>query len=373
MRYVVAIIGVTVSIGLILVSLLMNFRFGQLLGKTEFDGLIYATASACADGFKVILPFTAAWSWRNSRFLAAFASICLFLIFSAYSLTSSLGFSATNRAETTGFKNKQVNDYRAIQNTYKRTLREREALPPFRPVYTLQGLMRAKEQNTRWSATERCTNATVGLSRVFCNDYYNLKSELGTAQHAQKLDKKLEVLQTRLQNFESNVAVNGNVDPQVQILKDISGLAKNKVEMSLIIILSLLVEFGSGLGLFVTFGHGQIPSRRKPPSKRDRLFSQIDKITTPQPLLLEHSVAKYDDWALTCLLRDPSAQTSLNDLYHSYSKWCDMQQNLEKMTLTAFGRWLSEIGLCETQRIQGRVYYNGIRVKDHYSKNMPSS
>jgi hypothetical protein len=52
MRWIVLIFGVPVVLGLTAVSVVMNFRFGLLLGRSEGDGLVYAFASGCADIFK---------------------------------------------------------------------------------------------------------------------------------------------------------------------------------------------------------------------------------------------------------------------------------------------------------------------------------
>ena len=81
MRFIVAAVGTIVSIGLIAVSTIMNFRFGQVLGTTPLDGLIYGTASACVDGFKVILPFVMIWAWQRRQVLAICASVVLFTTF----------------------------------------------------------------------------------------------------------------------------------------------------------------------------------------------------------------------------------------------------------------------------------------------------
>lgn len=360
MRYVVAFIGVVVSVGLISVSIMMNFRFGQMLGKTELDGVIYGIASGCADGFKVILPFTAAWAWRNNRYLAALASVTLFIIFSAYSITSSLGFSATNRAETSGARIKVATEYKYLRREFDRAVKERDRLAEFRPTAALQGLIRAKQQHFRWSRTSECAEATVGLSRDFCNEYFQLKAELGTAKKAGALDEKIAEYGKRLKQFTGIVAVGGKVDPQVQILKEISGLAENKVELALTIILTLLVELGSGFGLFVTFAHGQGEKSESREYTKFQFFSEA-----PEPLLIEHASATDKDWAIQRLIHDPASQTSLNDLYQDYCQWCQIQERTDVMTLTSFGKWVLCLGFDQTKRIYGRIYFVGLRINTY--------
>ncbi|MEM7620189.1 MAG: hypothetical protein AAF228_06960 [Pseudomonadota bacterium] len=356
MRYVVALLGTTVSIGFICVSILINFRFGQMLGATEFDGYVYAIASACADGFKVILPFCMIWAWRNTKILAAFVSLCLFILFSTYSMTSSLGYSATNRSVTTGVHAKQAANYNALQETYAKLLSDRNALSKFRPINTLQALIHAKIQNFRWLTTDRCLDATVELSRIFCAEYFNLTAELEKAKQAQHLYSKLEHIQKQLYTIQGRAAITGNIDPQVKFLKIIFGIPKEKIELGLTVILSLLVETGSALGLFVTFGHEKNHNLK-------RKTSQIDKILASKPLFIEPPSLQNKEWFSQCLLRDASSWTSLHELYHNYSEYSQESQSDTRMTLTDFRKWLHEIGLCNTKRKQGHIFFFGVKFK----------
>ena len=80
----------------------MNWRFGYSLGKTEFDGLIYGSASAAADCLKALVPFFFFAAVRNRMWSQAAASAVVWLVVTAYSLTSALGHAALNRMDTAG-------------------------------------------------------------------------------------------------------------------------------------------------------------------------------------------------------------------------------------------------------------------------------
>ncbi len=350
MRYAFMLIGAMASLGLIAVSITMNFRFGQLLGRTEIDGIIYGLASGCADGLKVILPFSIAEAWRHNRLLAVSVSITLFLIFSIYSVTSSLGFSAINRAETNGSRLKATADYTNLKKSHARLVKQRDSLPAFRPVAALKGLLRARQQNHRWQTTSGCTDATVGPSRTFCNEYYQIKAELGVASKAGSLDQKVEGLSRKLQNFTGGLATSGKADPQVQMLHRVSGLSVETVETALTVILTLLVELGSGLGLYAAFGLGK------------RETQNTDTASEEEPVYPVEDLQQ--EWLTQRLVQIPNASIAINLLYYDYCNWLLDHRVYPEMTDREFTEWLEQQGYHDTYEFEGCIHYRGITLLD---------
>ena len=52
MRWLVLVIGLPVAVGLSIVSMMANWRFGVRLGAEDGDAFTYGLASVCADGLK---------------------------------------------------------------------------------------------------------------------------------------------------------------------------------------------------------------------------------------------------------------------------------------------------------------------------------
>jgi hypothetical protein len=203
MRWLVALIGVPVVLGLIAISVVMNFRFGLLLGRSDNDGLVYALASACADILKCLLPVILAWSWDRRRYLVTFAGSLLFVIFTAYSVASSLGFAAINRSERTGQRAADIPRYRDLRAELDQKLAQRARLPAFRPIATIEAETLAARQHARWGATNECTGATLPESRSFCDGYFRLKGEHATAEAAGRLDVEIMPLREKLAGLAS--------------------------------------------------------------------------------------------------------------------------------------------------------------------------
>jgi hypothetical protein len=149
--------GSVVAIGLIAVSVLMNFRFGQLLGKTEWDGLIYGLTGACADGLKTLLPFVIAGAWTARRIGSATAAGLLFLIFTAYSVTSGLGLAAINRSELAGGRSHAMTQYQVIKDQLDAKRRERQSLGGFRAAGAVAAELRQIETQPLWLGSKGCT------------------------------------------------------------------------------------------------------------------------------------------------------------------------------------------------------------------------
>jgi hypothetical protein len=190
-RWLVAIIGAPVVLGLIAVSVILNFRFGTLLATADEDKLVYGMASGCADLLKGVLPFVIAWGWANRKWLVALAATLLFVTFTAYSVTSSLGFAALNRDATSGKRQAVIERQQHLRGELARKQQERAALPTARPAATIEGELAAARQHARWDAMQGCARATLPESRAFCDGYFRLTAERGNALAAAQIDAEI--------------------------------------------------------------------------------------------------------------------------------------------------------------------------------------
>jgi hypothetical protein len=252
MKRVMRWVGVVGTLILIAVSVSMNFRFGLSLGKSEWDGLVLGMASAGADGFKVILPFAVAYAWRSSRYLATAVGVVLWALFTAYSMTSSLGHSASNRSEVAGEKRHGMAVYQDLEHAIAAKQREREQLPSFRPPATVEAELAAKTLDWRWIKSQQCRSAYNSDLRQFCGGVSKLNGELANGQRGAVLDDELDRLRAkRLATGGEGAA--GSADAQVALIGQLLGVEETTIKLALTILVSLMVELGSGLGLFVIF------------------------------------------------------------------------------------------------------------------------
>ena len=120
MRHVLGVLGILAAGVLLAVSAAMNWRFGFSLGRTELDGEIYGAASAAADCMKALVPFFFFAAVRNRVWSQAAASALVWVVVTAYSMTSALGHAALNRFDSTGQRAQEAQSYQDLRGELKR-------------------------------------------------------------------------------------------------------------------------------------------------------------------------------------------------------------------------------------------------------------
>ena len=168
MRLVVLFIGLPVAVGLMLVSLLANWRFGIRLGADTGDAIANGLASISADGLKIVLPFAIAWAWRRRRVAEWLSAATLWLVISVYSLVSALSFAAVNRAEIGERRLIAAESYAALKSETAQKRSERGRHAAAQPADAIQVEMRALEQQPGFSASARCTAPMGRSARLLC-------------------------------------------------------------------------------------------------------------------------------------------------------------------------------------------------------------
>jgi hypothetical protein len=375
-RWLVAIIGAPVVLGLIAVSVILNFRFGTLLATADEDKLVYGLASGCADLLKGVLPFVIAWGWGSRKWLVAFVASLLFATFTAYSVTSALGFAALNRDGTSGKRQAVIERQQHQRSELARKQRERAALASTRPVATIDGELAAARQNARWDATGGCTKATLPESRMFCDGYFRLTAERGNALAAAQLVTDIAGLSQALHGDET-ATTSGTADPQVALLSQLLQLGEDKTKLVLALLIAALVELGSGLGFFVVFAMWEKePLPTAPVTTTAVVPVTTEPVSSPLPVLLPTPLAKAplalppaaiaarSDWFLQRVETVPTAQASLTALYEDYCRALKAREITEIMTWSGFRDWLCELGFTESPPKKGPVKIEGMRLKD---------
>lgn len=377
MRHALGILGVLAASVLLLVSAAMNWRFGYSLGHTELDSQLLGLASAAADGLKALIPFFLFAALRNKLWSQAAAAALLWTICLSYSLTSALGFSALNRADTTGQRAVEAVAYTDLKAELDKTRERLNWVPQHRPADTIAQEVEALKQNRRWDLTKSCTDATSGTSKSYCQQYHQLLAELGAAQEADKLQSHIDQLRGQLATTTSAAAL-ASADPQVEVLSRLSGRAQDLVRTGLILMVALLVELGSSLGFFVVFSNWRVYEKSATIVKAEPMVVEAVKPVAIEAPAAEVAVTANDNAtrSTTLKLQAPEGNVtryfkenvvaaegsnlSASELYEDYCNWCN-ENGKEPDALTTFGRELSELGV---QRIKfnGKMRYIGIKL-----------
>jgi len=403
MRYALGTVGVIAAGVLLFVSAAMNWSFGFGLGKTPLESQILGAGSVGADVLKALIPFLVLYAIKHRSWMQAVAGILVWTICTTYSLTSSLGFAAHNRSDTVGERTLAATQYGDLRERLKSVNAKLGWIPQHRSVAEVDADINAildkriKKGRDRGKTVGQVTNNFTNkswYSRHYGDQVLNLRKELAIAKNAEKLEAEKATLTGKLEETSTKSVT--TADPQAAILTQITGLSIEKVQLGLIVLLSLLVEIGSGLGFFVVLGgdraraiktmaKAEAKARAKVEASGMKVIEMVEDKTqtgvvapvaeaksapvandnTPSrrpavPLITSNELKDY--YGDRIAMQDGTSITA-SALYEDYCSWAESRKK-EPMTLPAFGRQFGEIGI-QKAKIAGRIRYINVKLKSN--------
>ena len=408
---------------LLAVSAAMNWRFGFSLGMTEFDGHIYGAASAAADCLKALIPFFLFAAIRNRMWSQALASAVVWVVVTSFSLTSSLGHAAMNRLDTAGQRAQQTAVYQDMRSDVKRMEEQVSWIPKHRPAATVASEMNGLKNQIYWSRTQGCTVVNGKFNRDFCQQYHTLSAEHANGVQAAELSKKIMLVKAELAKAGEEKTALTEADPQAAMLAKLGGLVfaglkVDDVQMALTIFIALLLEVGSGFGMYVAFSQWRLHDALAMPkvasaATAGRAVAAMPLDVVPQApiavpaiavaapatppvvaqpvqaiaaappapavitppaatandntdrvLPIQRMVAPESDverFQKEKIENEEGATITATELYDSYCQWCE-EQDKEPLALPTFSREFGELKGIRKAKIAGRVRYLGIAV-----------
>jgi hypothetical protein len=380
---------------LLMVSAAMNYRFGFSLGKTALDGQIYGMASAAADCFKALVPFFFFAAVRNRQWSQALAAALVWLVVTGYSLTSALGHAALNRLDTTGQRAVAAATYQDLRAEAKRAQEQLGWIPQHRPPATVENDISALKDQRAWTMTTGCTEVQGRSGREFCQQYHKLGAELASAREAEKLEERISAIGAKLAKS-SGGTVMAEADPQASVLARVTGFDVAAVQTGLTIFVALLIEVGSGFGMYVAFAHwrlydaraggeageltlpempleedealvgehaaagaGSVPARLGANDNRTSTQGKAPGKAQGKALVPESDVQRF--YRERVLAAPETASLTSTELYEDYCAWCEEQDKVP-FAHPRVTREIGELGV-RKERIGKRTRYFGIGLK----------
>ncbi|MEQ1670204.1 MAG: hypothetical protein ABL893_05045 [Hyphomicrobium sp.] len=429
MRHVLGVLGVLAAGVLLAVSAAMNWRFGFSLGRTEMDGQIYGAASAAADCLKALVPFFFFAAVRNKVWSQAAASALVWVVVTAYSMTSALGHAALNRFDSTGSRAQVAQSYQDLRAELKKAEEQAGWNPQHRPYAVVAGAIDAHKAQAAWKWTSGCKDATSKSEQKYCQQFALLNSELAMAQAGNQSDARISDIKSKLASMEGSTAMS-EADPQAKVLTELAaaffpGVKIENVQMALTIFVALLLEIGSGFGMYVAFSQWRLYDVQAPAAPRmvaaddhTAAAAVAAPVLTPVavqtkkprsgandnktldkpidvPVLAPASIEAQIAEVQTIVERQPEVRAieakpapakrniapetnterfykenvevqdgssvTATQLYEDYCSWCEAK-NKEPSALPSFAREFAELGV-KKEKVAGRVRYIGIALK----------
>ncbi|MCH9806693.1 MAG: hypothetical protein K0U74_03085 [Alphaproteobacteria bacterium] len=355
MQYLRTIPAMVIALALAGVSIACNYRFGLTLAP-GLDGTIYAVLGAVADALKALLPILIVAAWRHREPVRVVVGTATFVVLATYSLTSAFGLYATSRSTSVSdVEIVKVEDQR-LASEIESVRRDLDALGINTPPAAIAAQIAAAKHNRRWETSKGCSDATAEASRALCSEIASLEASLATAQRSSKLRERLQVLQSERNGIDVSKVVKA-ADPQSEALARLTGATQADVRLGLAVLIAVLIELGSGFGLFLATS-----GTRKPESQPAKVEPVRVEVVAPvaaaQPVA---SVAvdpvggvEVSDWIDARVHRSIGGRTQAADLYDDYCGWV-RDQGGEPLPQPAFGRELTAAGLAR-ERAGGKSW-----------------
>lgn len=252
-------LGVAGSLVMVATTAMLNWRFGYKLGGSDgVERQLFAWGFCAADVIKALMPFSFAVAVRKKDWLGATAAGAIFAVATVSSFYAGIGLGSEHRLANEG-SNTQVIERRKDLQAGKERLEakvlvagplpapavvEREIEAAFaKPVYP--------GGKSLGNYTDRCRKGMV-RAREACARVAELGVKLEQAKEAESVQKALEEVQGELKGLDGNVQ---SADPQLDVLERVAkwtgiNAARDDIRTGLLLFLGLLLELGSGLGLY---------------------------------------------------------------------------------------------------------------------------
>lgn len=345
MRTTLSILGIAAALVMCAVSGAMNYLFLSSLGKTALEGQVLGAASAAADVLKALLPFFIAWSWSAKNFFAAASGTIVFLFFAGFSFLSAIGFAADNRGVLVETRDSLTATYQRMQDELRDAEEKRAALPVHRPASVVAEDIEGHKQDRRWNASKQCQRATELESRQYCEGYFVLRAELAAGREARTIAEAIAALKSQTSQLRE-AGAGLDRDPQVSLLSRIFGQEQNAVRLTLIVVVALLVELGSSLGLFLATGHRE--------STEEVATSAMPFAEMPAEA---SAIGLVEDFCLEALVSVEEGCLSAEELFTAYRVWCEAQK-FEALAGPAFATAFHTLALAVGLEQSDRKYWN---------------
>jgi hypothetical protein len=280
-----ALMGIAV-IACIGASATFAFEFGWTRGATWVAHWTYAVAGVALDLFKSGLPILGATAWHDSKPARSFAGWIVFVVLTGLSLWCAYGTTATQLAEKVAKQTVAQSDLSSRQATLDRLRAQRDAL---KFTETSEATVRTAEATVATATDQATAERARGGCRDLCRqregEERDARAALLLAQQnraatikAADLDAKIADAEDALNKVDKKEAAT-ETDPQSATMAKGTGADQSLVAFISLALFAVAIEFGSGVGFWLVFGHAG-PRQRMEPSTE-----LLIPVATPQKLI----------------------------------------------------------------------------------------
>jgi hypothetical protein len=365
MPNIVPAIGRSAAFGLIIISVMANAAFGHSLtdGNERF---IYAATFAFLDAFKAVLPVLAGLAWQSGQMAKTVSTLIIFTILSAVSFTAEIGLYATTKAHVLG-------DASAARAKYEAAIADRErieariaAIGDIRSASEIRADVETARLDKIFARSKECSDVTLDDSRNFCGGLARLNAELQKAIDIAGLRRRLDDTVSKLSEMDISLVMR-SADPQAETLARLAGpfisADPGTVRSALAVLIALLIEIGSGLGLWLSTGHRPAQRERLQETIKD---SQVADHAGRQPheapaAVSEARACHVERWLAECVADRKGGYVTAREMLESFASWCALHSE-KNIGQTLLGKRLGELDYAKKKQ-GGTIRYLDIALR----------
>ncbi|MFN3625014.1 MAG: hypothetical protein ACK4TP_13245 [Hyphomicrobium sp.] len=347
---------------------------------------------------KALVPFFFFAALKNRMWSQAAASAVVWVVVTAYSLTSALGHAALNRLDTAGQRTATAEAYKDHRADLARAQEQLSWIPQHRPAQAVQSDLDALKDDRAWANTEQCSKVNGPKTRGFCQKYHALSAELASAQQTVALEARISDIKAKMATQTAGHAVTSEGDPQAAVLAKLAALIAPSVKVedvqtALTVFIALLLEVGSGFGMYIAFSQWRLYDRHTPTAPamapvstaaaavaapkavaiakprsgaNDNKSVTETKVATEKiaPPATQRLIAPENDverFYKERIETQDGSTVGATEMFEDYCDWCE-QLGKEPLAHPNFGREFQELGV-QKAKVAGRVRYIGIALK----------
>jgi hypothetical protein len=355
-----------VVIACIIASATFAFEFGWTRGATEVAHWTYAVAGVALDLFKSGLPILGATAWHDSKPARSFACWVVFIVLTGLSLWCAYGTAATQLADKFASQAVAQSDLSSRQATLDRLRGLRDA---FKFTETLEEAVRTAEGTVATAAEQTAAERARGGCRDLCAALLLAQQNRAATIKAADLDARIAAAEVALAAVDKREAVK-EADPQSASMAKAIGTDQNIIAALSQAFFAIAIEFGSGVGFWLVFGHAGPPGRRvevDPPSKSTELVS----VEPPQKLIpIDERPADIVERFFLQVVR-PALNRRVRSLvmWEAFRQWCADRSIDVAVSHAMFGR----LARWQKGRIGGAVWYLDCELAEGYAVHDPKA
>lgn len=353
-------------------SALFAFEFGWHKGTAPSLQIAFASIGAGLDLTKAAMPMWATASRRGGEWGKACICWAAFVFLTALSLWCAWGVTSMQLAERVGIRVAIKTEQETKQATLVRLKSERAAIG----VFTIATGESLKSAEAAVTAAEKAVAAAEAAVKQECDKVGpNCRKRIAEAgdrrqELARSIAAKASVIRDkaisdRAALLEKQVAEAERLlaavdvktgaleaDPQAASMAKATGIPEERIAIFSHLFFALALELGSGLLLWLMYGHGPGGSVATVALPRATVASMTVRATGDMTVMPteKNTTVQYVDQTLVdslhgsrarffarCVLPASGERVSASTMYRAYQKWC-ASEGVEPITANLFGR-----------------------------------